>query len=95
MPRRTRFSTGGYVFHVLNRAVGRQTIFAKDGDYSAFLNVLEETRRQFSLRILAYCALRTSLARGSPFGNNEWSLKTAAQLGLEKTLNPRGRPSKG
>ena len=37
MPRRPRFATGGYVFHVLNRSVGRQTIFHTDADYLAFL----------------------------------------------------------
>ena len=31
MPRRPRFRTGGYVFHVLNRAVRRKTIFATEG----------------------------------------------------------------
>ena len=220
MPRRSRFATGGYVFHVLNRAVGRQTIFARDADYAAFLNVLDEVRRQVAVRILCYCimpnhwhlvlwptgdddlsafmqrlttthtrrwhkvhetvgngplyqgrfksfpvetddhyytvcryvernplranlvqhaeawrwsslwqwrndrcdvalapwplprfsswldyvqtvqseaelaALRASLTRGSPFGNDQWRVETASQLGLEKTLHPRGRPSK-
>ena len=40
MPRRPRFATGGYVFHVLNRSIGRQTIFRSDADYAAFLRQL-------------------------------------------------------
>jgi hypothetical protein len=40
MPCRLRFATGGYVYHVLNRAVGRATLFAKAGDYAAFEKVL-------------------------------------------------------
>jgi putative transposase len=57
MPRRNRFSTGGYVFHILNRAVGRQTIFASDGDYSAFERVLREAAQQVPMRLLSYCIL--------------------------------------
>ncbi|HJZ93060.1 MAG TPA: hypothetical protein VKE40_19445 [Gemmataceae bacterium] len=44
MPRRHRVSTGGYIYHVLKRAVGRRTLFRKDGDYAAFLRVLDEAR---------------------------------------------------
>lgn len=42
MPRRPRSASGNYVYHVLNRAVGRNTIFESDGDYAAFLRVIEE-----------------------------------------------------
>ena len=31
------------MFHVINRGVGRLTIFDKDGDYEAFERVLIET----------------------------------------------------
>jgi putative transposase len=57
MPRRPRFSTGGYVFHVLNRAVGRQAIFRTEGDYAALLHVLEEARQQVSMRLLGFCVM--------------------------------------
>ena len=39
-------------------------------------------------------ALRTSVARGRPFGREDWEHRTAKQLGLEYTLRPRGRPRK-
>jgi putative transposase len=54
MPRRPRFPTGGYLFHVLNRGAGRQTLFHTDRDYEAFERVLEETRRGVAMRLLAY-----------------------------------------
>ena len=41
MPRRPREAMGGLVYHVLNRAVGRATLFEKDADYAAFEQVLE------------------------------------------------------
>jgi hypothetical protein len=42
MPRRPRVATGGYVYHVLNRAVGRATVFRKDGDSAAFETILRQ-----------------------------------------------------
>ena len=37
-------------------------------------------------------ALRTSVARGRPFGAAAWVGRTAERLGLQATLRPRGRP---
>ena len=54
MPRRHRFATGGYVYHVLNRAVARQTIFETDGDYLAFQRTLAEARSHVPVRLLGY-----------------------------------------
>jgi putative transposase len=42
MARRIRCSDAGYVYHVLNRAVGRATLFEKAADYAAFEKVLRE-----------------------------------------------------
>ena len=39
-------------------------------------------------------ALRKSVLRGAPFGEEGWAKQTAARLGLEFTMNPRGRPRK-
>jgi putative transposase len=39
-------------------------------------------------------ALRRSLRRGAPYGDERWALRTAGQLGLLPTLRPRGRPPK-
>jgi putative transposase len=39
-------------------------------------------------------ALRRSVRRGCPFGDEVWQQSTAEQLGLEYTLRPRGRPRK-
>jgi putative transposase len=38
-------------------------------------------------------ALRRCLERGSPFGDNAWTTRTAQALGLTSTLRPRGRPT--
>lgn len=57
MLRRRRLGDGGYVYHVLNRAVGRATLFCKDEDYSAFETVLREAKAWRRVRLLAYCVM--------------------------------------
>ncbi|UCD74744.1 MAG: transposase [Phycisphaerales bacterium] len=37
-------------------------------------------------------ALRRSIERGTPFGSQSWQSRTAARLGLQSSLRPRGRP---
>jgi len=39
-------------------------------------------------------ALRRSIERGAPYGSAHWSKLTATRLGLQHTLNSRGRPRK-
>ena len=57
MPRRARNAPGGFVYHVLNRAVARLPLFAKDGDYDAFERVLAEAMHEHPTRLLAYCIM--------------------------------------
>ena len=57
MPRRPRIATGGLVYHVLNRRVGRLPLFDTNQDYVAFERVLEETIARTGIRLLAYCVM--------------------------------------
>jgi len=57
MPRRLRVSSGGYAYHVLNRAVGRARIFGKRRDYEAFEEVLAAAKERLPMRILAWCVM--------------------------------------
>ena len=58
MGRPLRLALGGYVYHVLNRANGRQAIFQKEGDYAAFERILGQALEHVpGLRLLAYCLL--------------------------------------
>jgi len=54
MPRRRRQAPGGRIYHVLNRSVGRHTVFHKPEDYAAFERVLAEAHQRLPMRILAY-----------------------------------------
>ncbi len=54
MPRQSRLAIGGYVYHVLNRANGKTTMFNKEVEYKEFECLLLEARERFNMRILAY-----------------------------------------
>jgi len=57
MPRPRRVAPGGLPFHVLNRAVGRRTIFESAGDYTAFVDIVAEALRTRPMRICGYCVM--------------------------------------
>jgi len=76
MPRRKRVATGGYVFHVLNRAVARQKIFATQKDYAAFENVLTEALARIPVRLLSYCLMP-----------NHWHLVLWPKRGRDEDLS--------
>jgi putative transposase len=57
MPRQPRAAPGGFVYHALNRGVGRLALFQKEGDYLAFERVLAEALQEHPTRLLAYCVM--------------------------------------
>jgi putative transposase len=57
MGRPKRADDGGLIYHVLNRANARMTIFDKDADYEAFERVLEAAVQRYQTRLLAYCLM--------------------------------------
>jgi putative transposase len=57
MLRRPRVNTGGYAYHVINRAVARDRIFKKQADYVAFEKILAEVHQRLPTRLLAYCLM--------------------------------------
>src|SRR6202011_1061462 len=57
MPRRLRCTEAGYVYHVLNRAVGRATLFKKAADYAAFEKILGAAHERLGTRLLAFVVL--------------------------------------
>lgn len=54
MARRKRCSDAGDVYHVLNRAVGRATLFNKSPDHAAFEKVLRQAWERTAMRLLHY-----------------------------------------
>jgi len=49
MPRRPRVASGGYVYHVLNRAAGRMQPFTKERDFEAFEQVIAEAKARLPM----------------------------------------------
>ena len=64
MPRRARMPADDVVYHVLNRGNCRMDLFSKEGDFAAFITLIELARRRVpSVRVLGYCLM-----------NNHWHL---------------------
>jgi len=63
MPRTARVAPGGLIYHVLNRGVGKTTLFRSRSDFEAFLRCLIATQQTTPMRLLAYCVM-----------NNHWHL---------------------
>ena len=57
MGRPQRLASGGYVYHVLNRANGRLRIFRKNADFEAFEAILAEGMERVDMRICGYCIM--------------------------------------
>lgn len=57
MGRPKRVADGGLIYHVLNRANARMTIFEKPEDYEAFEQILEQAVERTEMRLLAYCLM--------------------------------------
>jgi len=56
--RTRRKSVGGVIYHVMNRANGKLSIFKKRGDFEAFEKVLGEALERWPCKLLAYCIMR-------------------------------------
>lgn len=59
MPSRPRLAAGAVAYHVLNRRVGRLTLFDQPSDYAAFEKILAEAAAATPVRIAAYCPMPT------------------------------------
>jgi putative transposase len=57
MPRRARAGTAGMSFHVINRGVRRARLFDHEGDYRAFVTVMQATLERVRIRLFAFCIM--------------------------------------
>ena len=57
MARVLRVVAPDIVYHVINRANGREGIFQKEKDYAAFEKILIEGKEKYDMRILAFCIM--------------------------------------
>ena len=54
-----------------------------------WLQLVEQPQTEAELK-----AIRRSVTRGRPFGNERWAQRTAKRFNLESTFRPQGRPRK-
>ena len=57
MARVKRVEVGGMVYHALNRANFRSTLFRSDAHYQDFLDAVNESLSLVPMRLLAYCLM--------------------------------------
>ncbi|HUG66854.1 MAG TPA: transposase [Pirellulaceae bacterium] len=57
MPRTSRASKGGYVYHAPNRGNGRNDVFHKPDDFAAFVRLMRESHDHVPMRLTGYCLL--------------------------------------
>ncbi|HEV2687558.1 MAG TPA: transposase, partial [Bryobacteraceae bacterium] len=57
MPRTARVAPGGVVYHVLNRGVGKMTLFRNRRDFAAFQRCLLDALVLEPMRVLSYCVM--------------------------------------
>jgi putative transposase len=74
------------------RPAGRRPAMLSDWPVACPRNWLAHVNAVQTAAELA--AVRRSVARGAPFGDERWTERTAKRLGLESSLRARGRPRK-
>lgn len=57
MSRRQRVAPAGWVYHVMNRAAGRQVLFRDPIDFASFQRLLAQAQERHRMRIIAYCLM--------------------------------------
>ncbi len=57
MPRSARGLVDGGLYHILNRGNGRQKVFHKDADYTAFLDLVAQMLERYDVDLYAYCVM--------------------------------------
>ena len=57
MPRPLRPIADGLIYHVINRGNNRQTVFASEGDFNAFLKAIADLKERIRFDLYGYCLM--------------------------------------
>jgi putative transposase len=57
MARPLRIESADAWYHILNRGIGGEPIFAGNHDYTGFIDLLKDTSEMWNLRITTYCLM--------------------------------------
>ncbi len=57
MPRTSRSLYDGLIYHVLNRGNSKKVVFHNTCDYRGFLKLIEDSKKNYTIDIFAYCLM--------------------------------------
>ncbi|MGZ3589080.1 MAG: transposase [Thermodesulfobacteriota bacterium] len=57
MPRISRGLIDQSVYHIINRGNGGRAVFQKNGDYEAFVSILQEAKVRYLVKVFGYCLM--------------------------------------
>jgi putative transposase len=57
MPRIARALSDNACYHLINRGNGKQQVFHKEGDYRAFIDLLQQAREKYPVLLHAWCLM--------------------------------------
>jgi len=57
MPRHSRIKSDSNIYHIMSRALNKQLLFDEEIDYLRFLQILSIVKKEFKLRVYAYCLM--------------------------------------
>ncbi len=57
MSRAARGLVDGFAYHVINRGNKRQSVFLTPADYRAFISLILEAKKRFTIRVFSYCLM--------------------------------------
>ena len=57
MPRHSRIKSDSNIYHIMSRALNKQLLFDEEIDYLKFLQILSIVKKEFKLRVYAYCLM--------------------------------------
>ena len=63
MGKAKRADEGGAIYHMLNRANRRATIFHKDADYEAFERIIAQALDRVQLKLFSFCLVPKAFGR--------------------------------
>jgi len=57
MPRIVRGVADNVIYHIMNRGNGKQEVFHKDKDYEAFVDLINEAKVRYPVKVFGYCLM--------------------------------------
>lgn len=57
MPRYARGTIAGVIYHIMHRGNNKQVVFFTEDDYSYFIELIKQAKKNFKVKIYSYCLM--------------------------------------